>query len=71
MSRDNNLGMWSRGTNNNIGGDYMSYSGLDEYTDDMSPSTMPLTPSHAVTLASLFITSFSLLSYVTPLTLLL
>lgn len=57
MSRDNNLGMWTRAPNG--GGDYsMSYSGEEEYTDDMSKSTMLLTHS----LVTLFVGLLCLLS---------
>lgn len=72
MNRDNNLGMWTRGPNNGgESGDYITYSGPEEYTDDMSPTTMLLSPSRAFTLATVSVTSLSLLSYVTPLTLVL
>ena len=60
MSRDNNLGMWTRAPNG--GGDYsMSYSG-EEYTDDMSKSEMLLTHSLTLTLVTLFVALLCLLS---------
>jgi hypothetical protein len=61
MSRDNNLGMWTRAPNG--GGDYsISYSGgPEEYTDDMSHSTVLLTYSLTLTLVSIFVALFCLL----------
>lgn len=62
MNRDNNLGMWTRAPNG--GGDYsISYSGEQEYTDDMSHSTMMLTHSFTLTLVSLFVALLCLLSH--------
>lgn len=70
MSRDNNLGMWTRGPND--GGVYISNSNLGpEYTDDMSLSTMPLPPSIILTLASVFVTLLCLLAHAIPLTIVL
>ncbi|WJX11651.1 pectate lyase [Trifolium repens] len=61
VARDNNLGMWTRAPNG--GGDYsISYSGgPEEYTDDMSHSTMLLTYSLTLTLVSIFVALFCLL----------
>ncbi|XP_058771168.1 probable pectate lyase 12 [Vicia villosa] len=62
VARDNNLGMWTRAPNG--GGDYsISYSGEQEYTDDMSHSTMMLTHFFTLTLVSLFVALLCLLSY--------
>ncbi|KAK2401175.1 pectate lyase [Trifolium repens] len=61
VARDNNLGMWTRAPNG--GGDYsISYSGgPEEYTDDMSHSTVLLTYSLTLTLVSIFVALFCLL----------
>ena len=64
MSRDNNLGMWTRGPND--GGSYISENG-PEYTDEMSRTTMLLPPSHTLTLVSAFVAFLCLLSHSTPL----
>ncbi|KAI5395704.1 hypothetical protein KIW84_062038 [Lathyrus oleraceus] len=65
VARDNNLGMWTRAPNG--GGDYsISYSGEQEYTDDMSHSTMMLTHSFTLTLVSLFVALLCLLSHAAP-----
>ncbi|XVE61636.1 hypothetical protein DITRI_Ditri06bG0056500 [Diplodiscus trichospermus] len=67
MSRDNNMGRWSSGAN---GGDADDDSGSDDdYSDEISGSNMPLSPSFSnPALFSLFIAMASILFLdITPL----
>nr|KYP41920.1 putative pectate lyase 12 [Cajanus cajan] len=52
VARDNNLGMWTRGSNDYDGVSFSDFG--PHYTDDMSPSTMQFLPSSFFILLSAF-----------------